>query len=145
MDLNYLRDYLISFNLSSEIIDSFLDNKKIFLKFNQIYLVDKGFSGKKVFDSNLIFIQLEKLLPSKFLLDFILKNTPNKVNLRSREVVLKLVYGKTLPRGIDYGVNFENDKRYILDYYSECISVHKIENDNFINEFNIGEYLKESN
>ena len=149
MNLDTIRTFISSFTVDEEEVNLFLENKKLFVKFNHIFLVEKGFSGKKVSDNQLLYIQLEKLLPSKYFLLELKELVLRSLFLKSRDVSLKFLYGKDLPAHLDYGVKLEEGKRYLVDYqgeilgYVQCIS----ENGNLrlVNEFHVGEYLREGN
>ena len=149
MDLDTVKTFISSFAVDEEEVTSFLENKKLFVKFNHIFLVEKGFSGKKVSDNQLLYIQLERLLPSKYFLLELKDLVSRSLFLKSRDVSLKFLYGKDLPAHLDYGVKLEEGKRYLVDFqgeilgYVQCIS----ENGNLrlVNEFHIGKYLKEGN
>lgn len=149
MNLDTIRTFISSFTVDEEEVNSFLENKKLFVKFNHIFLVEKGFSGKKVSDNQLLYIQLEKLLPSKYFLLELNTLVSRSLFLKSRDVSLKFLYGKDLPAHLDYGVKLEEGKRYLVDYQGEILGYVRCitENGNLrlVNEFHIGEYLREGN
>ena len=143
MDLNHFRNFLKSFNIKDEIINEYLNGKKIFEKYKDIYLVEKGFNGKKVFDSSLIFLDLKEQVPSKYLLDFIKKNSYS-LRLNSRAVALKFLYSKNLDLNVNWSVKFNENCRYLVEFEGESIGYIKFENNNLINEFNLFKYLQEN-
>lgn len=149
MNLDNVRNFLLSFTVDEQQVDYFLQDKKLFVKFNHIFLVERGFSGKKVSDNQLLYIQLEKLLPSKYFLSQIKELVPRVLFLRSRDLSLKFLYGKNLPTSLDYGVTLEVGKNYLVDFQGEILGYVGCVAENgdvrLVNEFHIGEYLREGN
>lgn len=147
MNLDNVRNFLLSFTVDEQQVDYFLQDKKLFVKFNHIFLVERGFSGKKVSDNQLLYIQLEKLLPSKYFLSHIKELVPRVLFLRSRDLSLKFLYGKNLPTSLDYGVTLEVGKNYLVDFQGEILGYVGCVAENgdvrLVNEFHIGEYLRE--
>jgi hypothetical protein len=148
MDLDVLKKFLLSFEIEKIEIENYLQDKKLFLKFNHTYLVEKGFSGKKVFDNQLLYIELAKVLPSKYFLLTLKDLTKKSLFLRSRDVSLKFLYGKNLSSNLDYGVELKENQRYLVDYQGEILGYvlcMKIGSELILqNDFHIGEYLREN-
>ena len=147
MDLDTLKKFLMGFGIKKDLIDEYLKDKKLFLKFNHLYLVDKGFPGKKVFDDQLLYVALQKNVPSKYFLLSLKKLVDRSLFLKSRDVSLKFLYGKNLSSALDYGVTLKENQRYLVDYQGEILGyvMFKKERGEFIlqNDFHIGDYLRE--
>ena len=152
MNLNELKQFLEKFNINKEIIEEYLNNKKIININNNLFLINKEdeFKKNQVFSDNLIFIQLNQLLPSKYLLKFISKNSKNKIEVKSEKQALEFTYSKSLSlQSIinKYQLKFKENQYYLIEYnnilgyfqYNPKNKTHPLKN-----IMNIGEYLHEN-
>jgi len=152
MDKKKVREFLENFDLDKEVIDGFVsDEKEIEKKNVGVYLVDEKFSYEEVYREDIVFVNLkEKLLPSKFLLEFLNENSKRKVIISNRKNALNFTYGKNLSKDMVESFengDFEEGKYYTVEYegnvlgYVEFLSKNKMM---FKNKMHIGEYLKEN-
>ena len=150
MDIKKFKQFLGNFTLSQEDIITYLKNKKIIEKNNNLFLVDEqdAFKSNQVFQNNLIFIKLQnKLLPSMYLLEY-LKTHTKPIRLKSDKQALNFTYGKSLH--IDSIIrrrDFVEKKHYVLTSNDEILGVVELDQTQRFacqNIMNIGEYLREN-
>jgi len=153
MNENSLILFLKKFDIDEEIINTFLKNKKICEINKNVFLVDKDIKIKKntSFIGDLIFINLVKFLPSKFLLEFIKKNTENNIEILNEKQSLNFTYSKNLliESLMDYKRKYLKNKFYIVSSKNNILGYSEFVNDGkrfyFENKMNVGDYLKENN
>ncbi len=149
MDIQTFKKELQKFNIEEEKINSIIKNKNI-LKLNQNYfLIDKNqtIKNNQTYTNNIIYIQLRKLLPSKFLLNLIDKTTQNKIEIKNEKQALNFTYGKDLHTDSIKEITLQNNQYYIVKYNKNILGYAKFDKTKkhqIINKLNIGEYLKEN-
>lgn len=143
--------FLEKFEIKEEIIEEFLKDKQIIEINKNIFLTKNNFKENQVLGNNLLFIQLNNLLPSKYLLNFIFHNSKNQVQLRGEKQALNFTYTKPLSFDSIRNVNqlrFEKDKYYLVVFENSVIGYFEYEvrdkKHPLRNVFNIGEYLHEN-
>ena len=136
-------DFLEQFNIEEDKINKFFKDKYVITINNNTFLTKKNFQKNQVYGDTLLFIQLKKHIPSKFLLDFIKKHT-NLVEITTDKQALNFTYGKNIKiQSVKYR-NFKENQLYIVTYQDEILGFARFENKEFINLMNIGEYLQEN-
>lgn len=138
--------FLEKFELDNQTIDKFLENKQIIEKNKNIFLTDKPFDKNQVLDNGIIFIQLNKFLPTTYLLKFISENTPT-IQVKSQKQAMNYTYGKNLSFDSTIKTTLVNSRCYIVKFEDMILGYAKIDKTQkhpIINEMNIGEYLKEN-
>ncbi|MCA9459840.1 MAG: hypothetical protein KC550_04805, partial [Nanoarchaeota archaeon] len=98
MNIIELKEFLEQFQVKELKINEFLQNKKIIEINNNFFLIknDDKLNKNQVFQDTLIYIQLKDMLPSKYLLEFINKNSNSKVELKGEKQAINFTYGKNL-------------------------------------------------
>lgn len=146
MNINDFREFLESFCLPEDKINEFISNKSLFIKNNNIFLSNNKLEKNEVFNNGLIFINLQKLLPSSYLLKYIQKNT-KPIKLKSEKQSLNFTYSKSLSLdSIEKNQRLVGDRYYIVEYKETILGYAKFietQKHSVINIMNIGEYLKE--
>jgi len=146
MDIPELKGFLSNFCLPEDKIDEFILNKSIVTKNDNIFLTNKDFTKREVFNDGLIFIKLKILLPSKYILSFIHKNT-KPIIIKSQKQALNYTYGKSLSLdSVNKNQQLQDGKYYILESNKIAlgyVQYKKTERFPIFNLMNIGEYLKE--
>ncbi len=151
MEINELREFLTKFKLDLNSIENYLNNKKIITINKNIFLSENKFENNEVYKDELLFINLnDKLLPSKFLLEFIRNNTKNIIEIKNEKQTIEFTYSKSL--GFSSIINkfqlkFNEDEYYLALYQNNIIGYFKYNPETkkfpLINLMNIGEYLHE--
>lgn len=141
--------FLEKFNLPESEIKKFVEGKKLFSTMQgNIFLNSIRQQGQNVYSEGLIFVQLKRLLPSKFLLKFLFQNSKNIVEIKTEKQALNFVYGKHLDIGsITFNGTFVPKKFYLVQFEGNVlgyINYDSNEKYQLRNEMNIGEYLKEN-
>ena len=140
-------EFLDKFNIKKEIIDQFLDKKIIVDKNNNIFLTKNQFKKNQVYSDTLLFISLQKLTPSRYLLEYIKDNTNNIIKISSDKQIRRILYGEDLSiDAVDKKQNFIKEKYYIVINNEKPLGV--VENIGigkfpFKNIYNLGDYLHE--
>jgi hypothetical protein len=143
MNIEELKKYLENFMIKEEIIDEFLEDKKIIERNMNLYLSRSDFEKNEVFQDSLIFIKLEKLLPSEYLLSFI-KNNSKVLNVKNIKRASDFTYGKNLKQeSFSNANNLIVDKFYIVSFDEKIIGIGNFFNKQLNNIMNVGEFLKE--
>lgn len=136
MNVTEIKNFLKEFGISDDEIRDLFSKKRIIKKYGHYYLSPREFSENKVYDDSLIFMNLSRLVPSRFLLEWIAYRTERKVSLQGKPA-LQFTYGK-LPQ-----VQLKQKGNYIVTSNESIIGVLSKREKGLTNEFNIGEYLKE--
>ncbi len=149
MDISDLRLFLEKFGLDSKKIDDFIGSKKLFVVNRNVFLSKKSFEKNQVFGEGLVFIKLNKLLPSTFLLNFILETEGNFCELKSEKQALNFTFGKSLSfDSVKEGVRFSRGSYYLVVFEKKFLGYVELnKNDKKFplkNLMNVGEYLKEN-
>lgn len=151
MNIEKIKEFLIKFNINKDIILKFLENKKIENKNNNIFLIENEFKTNQIYKEELIFIKLNLILPSKYLLKFISENTKNIIEAKSEKQAIEFTYGKSLSfQSIinKYQLKFKEEELYLITYQKSIIGYFKYDPKNkthpIKNLMNIGEYLHEN-
>ena len=146
MDKTELTQFLEKFTIDEQIITQFLKDKQIIEKNKNIFLSEKPFEEKQVSGNGLIFIQLNKFLPSTYLLKFIAQNSAC-IQAKGNKQAMNFTYGKNLSFDSTIKTTLVNGKCYIVKCDDSIIGYAKIDKTQkhpILNEMNIGEYLKEN-
>jgi len=151
MEIKDLIIFLKKFEIKEEKIKSFIGEKLIIEKNSHFFLTNQ--KDKIIKTDLLLFINLKFLLPSKFLLNFIFKNSENIVEVKSEKQAMNFTYGKDLSIdsiikvqgkhfkvGIYYLLIYKN---LILGYFEYLGNNQKNKKHPLFNLMNIGRYLKE--
>jgi len=153
MNLDQLIKFLIKFNVERKIIEEFLKDKQIIQINKNYFLINKNTKIKtdQVYTDKLIFIQLNNLLPSKFLLNIIKKNTKNIIEVKSEKQALEYTYSKSLSFASiknKYQLKFKEEEYYLIEYENQILGYFQYNPNHkthpIKNIFNIGEYLHEN-
>ena len=153
MDIIEFKNYLKKFEVKTEIIESYIKNKKFFEINSNLFLSEKHFESNQIYGDTLIFIKLKNgLFPSIFLLEFIKTNSKNILKLKSDKHKVDFTYGKSLSFDSiikSNNLKYTENKNYILlstDEITLGIVEYNLKDKKFPleNKFNIGEYLKEN-
>lgn len=149
MELQELRDFLLKFEIVESKIDEFIGDKQIIEVEDNLYLTSERFEKNQYSTDGLIFIQLKSFLPSKYLIEFIYKNTKNIAEIKSEKQAMNFTYSKNLSfESIGSETRFIKGKYYLITYKNQVLGyVEKDKADKkhpLQNNFDIGEYLKES-
>lgn len=148
MKLKELKEFLLKFDIAESKIEEFIENKQIIEVEGNLYLTSEKFKKNQYSGNGLIFIQLKSLLPSKYLIKFILKNTENIAEIKSEKQAMNFTYSKNLSfESIASNTRFIKGKYYLIKYKNQVLGyVEKDISDKkhpLKNNFNIGNYLKE--
>lgn len=142
-------NFLTKFEIENKKLEKFFENKKIILKNKNIFLDSQKFLKNQVYCSNILYIFLQKQIPSKYFLSFIAKNS-TKLELKNKKQALNFTYSKDIKIN-SLKLKNENElkdkKYYILEYNKQILGFVEYNKKNKIlkNRFNIGEYLYENN
>jgi len=143
MNIKDLKKYLENFDLKEEVINEFLEEKNLIEVNSNFFLVRNDFEKNQVFSENLVFIGLKKLLPSKYLLEFIRKNSKD-LNVKNQKRASDFTYGESIKQeSFSNANNLKQNKYYIICFDDKIIGVGNFFNKQLHNIFNIGEYLEE--
>ncbi|MDA3855200.1 MAG: hypothetical protein PF569_02990 [Candidatus Woesearchaeota archaeon] len=146
MDIRELREFLEKFCLPEDKIDEFTSNKSLIVKNSNIFLTNKKLNKDEVFTNGLIFVNLQKLLPSSYLLKYIHQNT-KPIKIKSEKQSLNFTYAKSLSLdSVNCNQRLVENQYYIVEYQETILGYAKFIQDQkhaIINIMNIGEYLKE--
>ena len=150
MDKTSFRKFLEKFDINQENLDKILDNKEIKKIKSNYFLIDKDkvsiLNENQVFTDTLIYIQLQKLLPSKYLLKLIFENTSNKCELTNQKQVDNFLFFKDLTVKATKTRNLKNGKYHIVVFENEILGICEFKKEDkypIFNVFNLGEYLRE--
>lgn len=147
-----LKTFLLEFNIEEIIVDEFLKNKEIIKINNNTFLVkaeNLPLPKNQVYTDNLLFIQLEKYLPSRFLLEFI-SNNSKSLQIKNEKQSLNYTYGKSLKleslQKDIHNTRIEENRLYIVKFNEDILGYCKFNQSKkeICNIMNIGEYLKEN-
>ncbi len=145
MKADELRSFLKGFDVSNSKISKFFLGKKLYVKNENVFLCEREFEEDEVFNDSLIFIKLKRLLPSKYLFDFISKNSKNIVSVKSSKKALDFTYGKDLSLShIRCSLRLDEKKFYLVVHNEDPIGYIKFVNKKLLNQMNIGDYLREN-
>lgn len=142
MNLDDFKHFLEKFEIDKSSISTLTCNKKIIELNENLFLVNNDFKLEDniVYTDFMIFIKLKSgIKPTKFLLDFISKKSPNKIELNEKQA-LNFTYGK-IP---NITKNIRNNFFYLVLNSNSPIGILEKSNNNISNYFNIGEYLHEN-
>ncbi len=153
MNLLEFQNYLKKFDISEDKINNYIKDKKLFEINSNLFLSEEKFEANEVFGDTLVFISLKNgLMPSTYLLNFILENSKNILKLKSDKHKINFTYGKSL--SVDSvnkksNLKLTENKNYLLLSEDEAILgivEYNLKDRKFPlqNIFNIGEYLKEN-
>lgn len=149
MKLQEVNNFLKKFNIEEQKIREYTKDKEI-VKINEnIFLTKKKLDKNQIYTDGLIFIKLKKLLPSKFLLEFIKNNSENQVNVKGEKQALNFSYGKDLSLdSIKSKMKFNSNQFYLATYENEELGYFQFNKTNKQHPIkvimNIGEYLHEN-
>lgn len=138
-----LSEFLSKFSIEKEIIDKFLLGKEIVEINSNLFLTQKKPSKDLVYEDILLFIDLRRFLPSKFLLDFISKNSKT-LSVKTDKSALNFTYFKDLLVNEVIEKNLESNKYYIITYSNEILGFCEFKGNKLLNLMNIGQYLQEN-
>ena len=145
MRADELRSFLKGFDVSNSKISKFFLRRKLYEKNENVFLCEREFEEDEIFNDSLVFIKLKRLLPSKYMLDFISKNSKNIVSVKSSKKALDFTYGKDLSLNyIKCSLKLDEKKFYLVVYDKEPIGYIKFVNKKLLNQMNIGDYLREN-
>lgn len=153
MNLLEFQNYLKKFDISEDKINNYIKDKKLFEINSNLFLSEEKFEANEVYNDTLVFISLKNgLMPSTYLLQFILENSKNSLKLKSDKHKINFTYGKSL--SVDSvnkksNLKLTENKNYLLLSEDETILgivEYNLKDRKFPlqNIFNIGEYLKEN-
>lgn len=146
MNIEEFKGFLEKFCLPEDKIKEFMLNKSLVAKNSNIFLIDKKLEKNEVFRDGLVFINLQKLLPSSYLLRYIHENT-KPIKIKSEKQSLNFTYAKSLSLdSVNCNQRLLEDRYYIVEYQETLLGYAKFIQDQkhpVINIMNIGEYLKE--
>ncbi len=148
MDKAELKEFLQKFSLSKEVIDDFFRNKEIEISNGNIFLVSNSFQKNQVYDSMMLFISLEELVPTRDFLEFIFKHTTNIIKISSHKQIQRVLYGEDISvDAISKKVSFTPDLFYLAIHEKKVLGVIEylgVGKFPFKNVYNLGQYLKEN-
>ena len=144
MEKTQVVEFLRNFNISDEKINAFLENKIIITKNNNIFLTkEKDFKQNQVMGGNILFVNLAKQLPSKFLLELI-KSNSKALNIKNSKRASDFTYGESVKQeSFSNANNLKADVFYIIEHENEILGYANFFNKQLHNIMNIGEYLQE--
>lgn len=147
MDKTELTLFLKKFSLSEDVITDFLKDKQLEEVNGNIFLVSQPFEKHQVYDSMMIFISLEEVVPTRDLLEFIFKHTNNLLKISSHKQIQRVLYGEDLSvDAISKKVSFTPHNYYLVVSQKNVLGVIEylgVGKFPFKNLYNIGQYLKE--
>jgi hypothetical protein len=146
MNLDKLKLFLEKFDIKKEDITKIISNKKIIVKENgNVLLTNENLKNNETQVDEIIFIKLNKLLPTKYLLKTISLNSKNIVDIKNDRKGLDFTYGKDLMIDmIKTKIKLENNKYYVTKFDNKILGYSEFKNNKLKNIMNIGEYLKEN-
>ena len=147
MNKNDLNLFLEKCGVSKENRDDFLEGKHIIKNNNHIYLQKEDFSKNQVFSDSLIFVQLQELVPSRYLYEFLFNYSNHLLPIKSEKQVQRILYGRDISidavlknssftKGSYYIVVFNEEPLGIVEYLGEIKFCFKT-------LYHLGQYLKE--
>ena len=143
MEKTQVIEFLRNFNMTDKIINEFLENKKIITKNNNVYLSEKEFDNNQIMGGEILFVNLTKQLPSKFLLKFIKEKT-KALNIKNSKRASDFTYGESVKQeSFSNANNLKQDVFYIIEHKGEILGYANFFNKQLHNIMNIGEYLQE--
>ena len=140
MNIEEIKEFLISFNIDSKVIEEYMKDKRMIEVKDNFYFTSENFENGKIFDSSLVYVQLEELLPSKLLLEFVRKHTENIVNLDSKKNALNFTYGKN----VELPLKYRQGENYIITFNKSILGYAVADKKTLYNQVNVGDYLRES-
>lgn len=148
MNTESLTKFLEKFDINQEDINNILQNKEIKKIKSNYFLVDKDqkLEENQVFTDTLIYIQLQKLLPSKYLLEIIFNLTKNKCELTNQKQVDRFLFFKDLTIQATKTRNLKENKYHIVTFENQTLGICEFKKSDkypIFNIFNLGEYLRE--
>lgn len=141
-------EFLEKFNIKKEKIEQFLDKKIVVINNNgDIFLTKNQFKKNQVYAENILFISLQKLTPSRYLLENIKENTTNTISISTQKQIQRILYGEDLSiDAVDKKQNFIKGQYYLIINNNKPIGiVEYLEKGKFPfkNIYNLGDYLHE--
>ena len=145
MRADELRDFLKNFELSNAKIADFFKGKKMAKRDNNIFLVESDLEENVKFKDTLLFIKLQKFLPSTYLLNYLKDNTKDILEIKTERSALSFTYGRPL-KFVEVNANFKlqgGKKYYIVTYNNRPLGYVNLDKNKLWNRMNIGDYLRE--
>lgn len=136
MNNKELNLFFEKFNLRNNFRDLKLVNNNLF----NLSKITKN----QVYGDDLLFLKLNKLVPSIKLLTYISENSKNKVEIINRKKAIDFTYGKNLSLDSIVKFKLEKNKYYLIFYQKKIIGVVEFNGFELKNIFNLGDYLKEN-
>ncbi len=146
MDLKKLILFLEKFDIKKENIQNIISKKEIIIKNSgNILLTSQKIKENETKVDEIIFIKLNKLLPTTYLLKIIQKNSNNNIEINQERKALDFTYGKDLDlNSIKTKIKLIENNYYILKFNNNILGYVEFKNNKLKNIMNIGEYLKEN-
>ena len=142
MDINEFYMFLKKFGILKQEIDRLTQNKDLFEIHNNVFLTNESFKNLEVYKDMLLFIKLNELLPSKFLLNWISNNSQN-LEVKSEKKAIEFTYSKNL-NVQDLSLPSTDQEYFIVKFKDDVLGYVSFDGTKFKNEMNIGKYLKEN-
>lgn len=113
MNINDFSEFLAKFDIPEKIIKEFTSAKVLVQLRSNVYLTDKDFEPREIHKDIIMFIRLQRLVPTSYLLNFIARHSPNTVDVNDKQAV-DFTYGRDLSFQA-----MRNNKNRLLDnkYY----------------------------
>ncbi len=148
MDKKDLIRFFDLFGIEKEKIDFFLQGKFLVEKNGHIFLREEDLDDDVVYEDNLLFITLQKTLPSRFLLEQVRELGGACAFVKSEQAALMFTYGKDVfEQHLESGDLLSLEKHYLLLFEDSLLGYGQIRKENgtllFRPLMNIGEYLRE--
>ena len=149
MNITELKEFLTKFEIKTENIEEFTNNKEIVELNNNTYLLEKDYNKLKneISNDKLIYIQLKSKVPSILFLKWIKENTNNVLKIKSEKRALDFTYGKELFTDLvskSTKTKLTIEKYYIVEFDNEILGYVKMAEKTLTNKFHIGDLLKEN-
>ena len=149
MNITELKEFLTKFEIKTENIEEFTNNKEIVELNNNTYLLEKDYNKLKneISNDKLIYIQLKSKVPSILFLKWIKENTNNVLKIKSEKRALDFTYGKELFTDLvskSTKTKLTIEKYYIVEFDNEILGYVEMAEKTLTNKFHIGDLLKEN-
>jgi len=145
MNYKEFEEFLNKFQINEKKIYELWGMGKIVERNENIFITQEKFDEKEVYHDYIIFIKLnERLLPSKFLLNWIGENSKTVLFPKNEKIALDFTFSKDIFLDhIANKVNLQDNIYYVVSYDKSVLGYVQKKQKRLINKMNIGEYLRE--